>query len=800
LVIGLLASGLAASAWYGYVRSLRAQAVASSLENVRSILGTSLERDNDLLATVNAEVAAVPDLTNKTLAAMLARLDISQRYPGTVGFTYVERVSAARLPEFERQADHDLPLGATLPTGRVAPSYRGSPVYCLTRYVANEILPSDGFLQQVVTSWLAPYFSSRFNDCALRFQVVLDASGRTGRYAVMTMVSVLNEVPGDVPEMPRQLVRFMDSLPFVEVVSPVYDRSTTPATVAGREKALVGWALGFFDASEILTPVLADQKDVSLVLAYGQPGSRPTVLAQAGRPLRGASTATLTFPADPGWSVTVKVGAQGTGPSPAMQGATVLAGSLALTVLLVVLLNLLITSRRSALRLVDEKTAELRHLALHDTLTGLPNRAMVDQRAHQLLARARNEGLPIAVFFIDLDDFKRVNDTLGHPAGDEVLKAVAVRLAAVVRGSGTVGRLGGDEFVVLAEGSVLDAGLNVLAGRFLAALRPPYSIGGSLPTSVVLSASVGIAAGLRDGPSDLLRDADIALYKAKAMGKNGYAVFEPEMNEEVRQQLALETEVAEAFAKDEFFVVYQPIVDLVTWVPTDFEALLRWRHPTRGVLAPAQFLSVLESSELIVEVGRFVLAEACRQAKAWQDRGHPVGVCVNVDSRQLDYEVLAGQVRQALAGADLEPGWLTLEVTEPMLMMDPKATARRLGELSAMGVRVAIDDFGTGYSSLSYLREFPAEVLKIDQSFLAQLATPGGRKFLDALVHLGRSLGLVTVAEGVEDQAQLDYLIEQGCQRGQGSLFSEALPLELLEVAFLDRCDPVTRHNLLAGR
>ncbi|HMK96340.1 MAG TPA: EAL domain-containing protein, partial [Acidimicrobiales bacterium] len=748
LVLGLVISALSAWAWYGYVSSLRRQAVASSLADVTSILGASLQRDNELLASVNAIVATHPELTNGSLEAYLSRLDLSQNYPGTIAFAYVESVSETGLPDFEAATKADPPLGVPATSSApVTKSLDGQPSYCLTRLAAVELLPGDDLLKDLLLEWAGPYLSAHFNFCASSYQELLDASARTGAPSVSSAVRLLVPTPG-MPALPAALHAFVAELPIFVEATPVYAAPQPLTATGGRAKVLSGWTLGLFDAQQILEPALANEKDVSVVLAYGTPGARPMVLAQEGHAEAGVTTNRLSFSADPGWIVDVKVSPQGNGPSPDVQAGAVLLGSLALTLLLVILLNVLITSRRSALELVEERTAALRHQALHDPLTGLPNRSLVDQRAQRLLSRARGQGSPLAVFFIDLDDFKKVNDTLGHPAGDELLRAVAARLSAAVRGSDTVGRLGGDEFVVLSEGSFLDEGVNVVAERILSVLRQPFSLGSLVKSHLALSASIGIAAGLREGPEELLRDADIALYKAKSTGKNRYVLFEPEMHEVVKQHLALETELAEAFLNKEFFLVYQPIVDLGTEVANDVEALLRWRHPSRGVVGPDQFVPVLESSELIIDIGRFVLEEACRQARAWHDLGHPIGVSVNVAARQLRYDALIDHVRQALAAAGLAPCYLTLEVTESMLMMDSKMTAQRLAALSGLGVRIAIDDFGTGYSSISYLREFPVDILKIDRSFVDQLATGTGTNFLDALVHLGKTLGLLTIAEG----------------------------------------------------
>jgi len=792
LVLGLVLSAVSAFAWYAYISSLRRQAAAASLESVRSIVGTSLERDNDLATTVNALVATHPQLTNSSLTAVLSKLNPPQRYPGSIAFSYVESVSTAGLPSFEAVTKRDPPLGVRAAgSAPLATSINGHSGYCLTRLAVVDLLPAQGALKDLLLSWVAPYLSARFNFCASSFEALLDTSAKTGRSTVASLVSLIKPPPG-MPALPRALKAYIVQLPIFLEVSPVYT-GRVPSTTQARTKALAGWTMAIFDASTILEPALSNENGISLALDYASPGTGPTQLAHAGQPQAGMTTKRFTFPSDPGWIIGVAITSRNNGPSPLTQGLAVLFASVALTFLLVLSLRLLVRSRRSALELVEERTAELRHQALYDSLTGLPNRLLVNQRVQQLVGRARHEGPPIAVFFIDLDDFKKVNDTLGHETGDELLRTVAARLSAAVRDSDTVGRLGGDEFVVLSTGSYSDDGVKAVAERLLAALREPFRLGGTDAITLSTSASIGIATGLRYSPEDLLRDADTAMYSAKMMGKNCYAIFRQEMHDVVRKQLTMEIDLAEAFAGRQFFLVYQPIVNLDTGLPRGVEALLRWRHPERGVVGPTEFISVLETSNLIVDVGRYVLMEACRQASLWHDLGHPVGVSVNVGARQLHHDLLFDHVREALDAAGLDPSYLTVEVTETILMVDPKATAKCLSALSELGVRIAIDDFGTGYASLAYLREFPVDILKIDRSFVAQLATSTGSNFLDALIQLGKSLGLLTIAEGIEETPQLSHLRQEGCDQGQGFLFSKPLPAEEIEQV-------ITRVGHLAGR
>ncbi len=423
---------------------------------------------------------------------------------------------------------------------------------------------------------------------------------------------------------------------------------------------------------------------------------------------------------------------------------------------------------------LDSRGEQLAFLASHDQLTGLPNRALILDRTEQMLSRARRNSSPVAALHVNLDNFTVVNDTLGHGAGDELLRGVAARLDGLVRDTDALGRLGGDEFVVVAEEASLGAGAQLIAERLLEALRTPFPVGSS---ELAVTASIGVASGTRSSAEQLLGDAEIASHRAKLEGKDRCVEFESGMQDLVQRQVALEQDLRAAIEREEFFLVYQPTFDLREMNPTGVEALIRWRSPSRGLVQPNDFIPQLEQSGLIVPVGRWVLQHACAQGAAWRKAGHPIGVAVNVSARQLDGDEFIAVVEQAISESGLDPRALTLEITETALMRNAQETARRLRAVKDRGVRIAIDDFGTGYSSLSHLQRFPVDALKIDRSFLSQLAeNPEGETLLRTLVQLGKALSIETLAEGIEHRHELTLLQEEDCDSGQGYLF--ARPLE----------------------
>ena len=433
---------------------------------------------------------------------------------------------------------------------------------------------------------------------------------------------------------------------------------------------------------------------------------------------------------------------------------------------------------------------QLRQMAFHDPLTLLANRTLFKDRVQHALALVQRGHLPVAVLFLDLDNFKIINDSLGHDAGDRLLGAVAQRIVKNTRASDTVARLGGDEFAVLVESLGSAEEVRVVAASLIDALGAPFLLNGA---EVRVAASVGVAhSDTAISAEALLSNADIAMYHAKAAGKNRFAVFEPRMQDVLHERLQLEADIVRALADQEFFLEYQPIIDLASGSLLGVEALVRWRHPSKGVLMPGQFISIAEDCGQIGKLGRWVLTEACRELVAWRDGvagGNRLRVAVNISGRHLQHGDLFKDVTEALAESGLEPANLVVELTESTMMSNTEANLERLQRLKAVGVRLALDDFGTGYSSLSYLHRFPIDILKIDRSFVSRLTTSdNGPELARAVITLGSTLGLDIVAEGIELEPQIASLLELGCVAGQGFFFTHARPLhELCNSSFVAR-------------
>jgi diguanylate cyclase (GGDEF)-like protein/PAS domain S-box-containing protein len=437
------------------------------------------------------------------------------------------------------------------------------------------------------------------------------------------------------------------------------------------------------------------------------------------------------------------------------------------------------------LRDVTERKAledQLRQLAFHDPLTLLANRSLFRNRVEHALALSRRTQERLAVLMIDLDNFKNVNDSQGHDVGDRLLQTAAQRLVKCTRAADTVARLGGDEFAVLLEGVTTVEQAERIAASVTEAFRTPISIDGN---DMLVTVSIGVAFSVPgDDTENVLRNADIAMYNAKSTGKARHVVFHERMQEQLQERLRLEDDLNQAFVKGEFFLEFQPIIDLKTTELLGVEALVRWQHPVNGRLLPGQFIPMAEETGQIIALGRWVLEDACRQVQEWRHRisaGEGLRVAVNISGRHLQQGDLIADVRHALEVSGLEPESLLIELTESTMMHNSEANLIKLKELKALGVRLAIDDFGTGYSSLSYLHRFPIDILKIDRSFVSRLTESSeGPKLARAVVMLGETLGLETVAEGVEVDDQVAQLLQLGCVAAQGFLFSHATSLDVV--------------------
>ena len=747
VVIGGVGSMLAAQAVARSEGQRSRQAFIASSMEIASTLKLAIQHEQDLVVTAGAFVVRSPNASQAEFLQWTSSVRAFERYPEVLGIAELAMVPASQLNAFAARAVID-------PTGPLA---------------------ADGTFQ-VTPAGSRPYY------CL--------ATASTSRTPSTTPAGL------DYcdTELGPQLLKARDSgqpayLPYgtgknAELVlgTPVYSGGVVPDTVQARRDAFIGWTGTSILPGVILATALEDHPSTAVAFRYESKSSAVTF--RAGSAPAGAQSATIYL--DNGWHVQVFGAMSGGGVFANPNALALLLSGIVVSLSLGIQLCVLGTSRLRALQLVRERTNELHHQAFHDSLTGLPNRALILDRAGQMLARARRERSPVAAFFLDLDDFKDINDTLGHKAGDQLLVGVGARLDGALREGDTVGRLGGDEFVVLVEGASLETGTDVVAERILEVLSAPFEISDS-DIPLVVTASIGIAEGNRATPDELLRDADIALYQAKAAGKHCAVLFSHSMQESVDDHRHLEVDLHRALENGQFFLLFQPTADLATGAFIGVEALIRWRHPERGIVLPDEFIPALESSGLVVPVGQWVLEAACQQGAAWQSQGHRIAVSVNVSAVQLERDRIVDDVNGALEASGFDPSMLVLELTETALMHNVQATLARLTLLKAIGVGIAIDDFGTGYSSLAYLRQFPIDVLKIDQSFVSGIAdSTEAAAIVHTLVQLGKVLELKILAEGIENEDQLMRLRAEGVDIGQGFLFARPLEVGAVDQLFQD--------------
>lgn len=747
----LLVAGTAGSFFLanGVAKSAQRNSEATSRLASNEIAGTlklALQHENDLVLAAQAHVNYAGNGTEAGFLKWAHSIGAMSRYPQLEGIGLVQIVLASQVPAFiaRQAAGSQVGWHSTGPFAIVPPGKRAS--YCFA---------SLGLFRNASVSLPRGY-----DYCTGPAGQVLQPTGVSSKPALAPL-----------------------SFQHVKILSlsvPTSRGGSPPRTAAGRQSAFLGWVGMLLVPGVDLATALDNHPDTSVALRYG--GVKSKVIFRGGSTPAGAQSDTINL--HNGWTVITSSTVTGGGILSNASARVLLLAGVLLSILMSALIIALSTGRARAMALVHERTDELRYQALHDPLTGLPNRSLILDRTEQMMARARRSHTSAAALFIDLDDFKDINDTLGHQAGDQLLTAVGERLLTALREGDTVGRLGGDEFILLVEGVSLSEGAQMVANRVLELLEQPFSIPESvLPLSV--SASIGVAEGDRHSPDDLLRDADIALYQAKALGKKCAVIFTPPMKVTVQLHRDLSLDLRDALDKNEFFILYQPVIDLHTNVCIGVEALLRWQHPGRGVVQPDEFIPELEMSGLIVPVGAWVLEEACRHGATWLDEGHQVAVSVNVSAKQLMLDRFIDDVKLALVVSGFDPHLLILELTETVLLQNDERAITNLTLLKTLGVRIAIDDFGTGYSSLAYLRRLPVDLLKIDQSFVSKIVdSADSLALVKVFVQIAKALNLETVAEGIETTMELQSLQAMDVKFGQGFLFSPPLALDAIEEFF----------------
>ena len=754
LVAGTLASVIGAWQVLRIDDQNARQTFDASATQIASTLKLAIVHEQDLVVGAGSVFVRDPQTTEAEFLQWTSSTAAFRRYPELQGISELTMVPASQLAAFSARMQLD-PPSPLPPSGTYQVSPPGQrPDYCLATVSQsrNPKLALPAGLDYCTTSLGPQFLKTRDTGLALY---------------IPYRTAALNELA---------------------LGNAIYRGGATPGTVAARRAALIGWTGIEFLPGVLLSTALDEHPHTAVLFHYGSGTSNVTF--HSGRAPAQAQSTSVDL--HNGWHVEVLGATRDVNLLTDGRSLALLFGGVVFSCVLALLIYVLGTSRSRALLLVEERTDELHYQAFHDALTGLPNRALILDRVEQMLAQARRRPRQVAALFLDLDNFKEVNDTLGHRAGDELLAEVAARLSALLRAGDTFGRLGGDEFIVLTEGAATSWSAEPLAERILQALTAPFDLPGA-PRPVAITASIGIAVGTRLSPEELLRNADIALYHAKAAGKFRFAVYADRMKRSIDERHRLDLELHTALTSGQFFLQYQPTVTLATGALVGVEGLLRWRHPVHGVVGPDEFVPALESTGLIVPVGRWVLETACRTGATWQALGHRVVVAVNVSPKQLQRDRFVDDVESALTSTGFDPSLLVLELTETTLMRGADTLVSRLLRLRRTGVRLAIDDFGTGFSSLAYLQQFPIDVLKIDRSFVVGLAERSkSGAIIQTFVHLGKALGLEVVAEGIETREQRDELAALGVDMGQGFLFSPPLDEDAVHMLFDARSLGVT--------
>jgi diguanylate cyclase (GGDEF)-like protein len=733
------------------------QAFPRTAASIASTLKLGLQHEEDLIIGGGTFFANNPTATAAEFSTWVKWSRALRRYPELQRLGLVALVRSAELPAFQARLSGHV-LTATVPSSAAA-------IAAATR--ALRLSPA----------------STRSYYCLPAVELTRGSAARGSAR------DYCSQTPGLISSRDSATSTYVASSAgharALAILTPVYRGSQPPRGFLGRRAAFVGWLHEVLVPGTILTQALGGHSGYAARLRFK--GDSTVLAFDAGAAASGAQSSTANL--HNGWSVRTF------GPAPA--GADVPGDGSALALLITgcvlsVLLGLLVLllgrgggASGDRVRTPVSVPPQPPREELYDALTGLPNRALMLDRAERMLARAtRQSGLLVGALFIDIDWFKDVNEKLGQEAGDQLLKIVAERLENVVRAHDTVGRLGGDEFVVLVESAARGVRLDSLARRVIESLHKPVELDGFGP-SFSLTASIGVAFGRYASPDDLLRDAQLALTAAKAAGRDRYTLFNANMRSVIEGRGVLEVELNTALADKQFFLLYEPIYDLATRKVVGLEALVRWRHPTNGVLLPDDFLPLAEESGLIVPIGRWALEEAASRAAAWNVAGHRAGVSVKVSSNQLNRDGFATDVQRALQQSGIEPSLLTLEIAESTVMRDVTASAQRLHEIKQLGVRIAIEDFGSGYAHHADLQRMPLDFLKVDRGSLGASEDEEYRSWLlQAVLIVGRDLSLPVIATGIESREQVAALQSMGCPMAQGPCMGQPAPTNAVDGLF----------------
>ncbi|MGH9386496.1 MAG: putative bifunctional diguanylate cyclase/phosphodiesterase [Vicinamibacterales bacterium] len=710
----------------------------SDAESARQQIQGRIDAHLDLLRAGSALLTASNEISGIEFSGFVAGLQLRERYPGLRGIGYAQRVRNRDVRAFVRAMDLDGVSPLTVwPPGR-------RPQYDLVVYLEPKTAQSRGTIGFDLST-----------DETVRS--AMQQAVETGQPAASR--ALMGAKPFDAGERTSLLVM------------PVYRTKTQPATLEARRRALIGYVFSPFNAQEVLKQAIASTAPrVSYDLYDEDEKDRAALLSQSGSDPDGQQylSSGLVEIGGRDWLVVVSRPIGSASLLSQMDGLTLLGG--------LVLSFMLFAITRAQVRAFDTAArheSELRQLAQFDFLTGLPNRALLEDRLAQAIALAHRHERRVAVFFVDLDQFKHINDSFGHAIGDRLLQSVAGRLQACARSSDTVSRQGGDEFVLVLSEISRTADAVASAQKIISALVVPHHV---RPHDIHTTVSIGASIYPEDGDdvAALLKAADTAMYQAKKNGRNRYQLFSPDMSARAVARQSIEDGLRQALQRHEFVLHYQPTINLETGQMTGAEALIRWMHPDRGLIPPSDFVHIAEDCGLIVPVGQWVLREACRQARAWLDAGTPTSVAVNISAIEFRDKDFLTNVCDVLGRTGLDAKYLELELTESSLMQHAESTVSVLRALKEQGVRIAIDDFGTGYSSLSYLRQFPIDVLKVDQSFVREITSDlDGTPIVSAMISMGKKLRHRVIAEGVETQEQLTFLqAQRGCE-GQGFFFGQ---------------------------